>query len=92
MAVYRPFSSGLSASKNNSTHPIQAEIEHRVDQRRFSSAALERSDINIEGIQWDIISDEDDAKSIYETQLFNTLKLLFVDCSPRTYCKSFVNM
>ena len=50
MAVYRPFSSGLSASENNSTHPIQVEIEDRVDQRRFSSAALERSDINIEGI------------------------------------------
>ena len=50
MAAYRPFSSGLSVSKNYSMHPIQVDIEDRVDQRRFSNAALERSEPIVESI------------------------------------------
>ena len=50
MAVYRPFSSELSAPKNHSTHPIQVDIEDRVDQRRFSNAALEPSEHIVESI------------------------------------------
>ena len=44
------FSSGLSAPKNHSTHPIQVDIEDRVDQRRFPNAALEPSEHIVESI------------------------------------------
>jgi hypothetical protein len=42
------FQGGLSAHKNYSTHPIQADIEDyiedRADQRRLSNAGLDRSE------------------------------------------------
>ena len=71
MADYSSFSSGLSAPKNCSTHPILAEadieddIEDRADQRRLSNAGLDRFEHISEEINGITdISDEDDAESM----------------------------
>ena len=80
MAVYSPFSGGLSGPKNYSTYPIltegQADIEDdikdRADQRRLSNASLDCYEHISKGINGITdISDKDDAESVCEISLFN---------------------